>query len=131
MPVILPLGFLAISKRLATQLGGDISVSSEINVGSRFSLEVPVRVVDSTSAMSVITPKHDSIIWVVCPIEKRAVSLKESLQQVVGRVVCHSEAQSLQNIAPEDKPSLILVDQPINEGGENYVYRQLTGLKPI
>jgi len=117
---------LAISKRLATQLGGDISVSSEINVGSLFSLEVPVRLVDSTSAVSAVAPRHDSIVWLVCPIEKRAASLTESLQQVVGRVVCHSQAQSLQSIAQKDKPSLILVDQPIGESGETYVYRQLT-----
>jgi len=117
---------LAISKRLATQLGGELAASSEIGIGSSFHLEIPVRMVETMGALSSTQVHEDLIVWLISPVQKRSDLLKESLSRVAGRVECHAEAHSMHSLADEDKPSLIILDQPVDDNGEAYIYRQLT-----
>eukprot|EP00487_Bulimina_marginata_P011647 TRINITY_DN7388_c0_g1_i1.p2 TRINITY_DN7388_c0_g1~~TRINITY_DN7388_c0_g1_i1.p2 ORF type:complete len:110 (+),score=11.82 TRINITY_DN7388_c0_g1_i1:195-524(+) len=55
---------LSICKKLVELMGGSISIDSEVNQGSRFSVRIPVEVAESESLINdVVIEQNSRILW--------------------------------------------------------------------
>lgn len=121
---------LAISNRLAIQLGGELRVASELGTGSVFTFEVPIRVIDHSNESETDAEKtkkhHDVVVRVLCPVQKRREALVNILNRVATQVQSQGEVQTDIDLSQQTRPDIIFLDQPVEQGGEDYVYRQLT-----
>ncbi len=117
---------LAISHRLAVQLGGKLSAISKIDEGSTFTFELPVRVIETPDTDRNEPSFNDVVIRLLCSNDQRRHSIGESLNVIAQSVYCYRETAAIKDIKAEPIPDIIFLDQPVIEGGEDYVYRELS-----
>ena len=117
---------LAISHQLATQLGGSLTATSAVDVGSVFSFEVPVRVIENGDEKAKDISRRDASIRLICRGEKQRQVLDHHLRQLVTTVSSYPDATAI-NLDREKKDAdMIVLDLPLASDGDDYIYRQLT-----
>ena len=100
---------LAICRSIVRQHGGEISVASDVGVGSVFSFNVPVPST-STVPVSEAAARHQPLVF-VCDDEEGARDVISVLLSAHGyRVVEFSGSEALISRAEHERPDLILLD---------------------
>ena len=111
---------LTITKRIIELMGGDIDVTSEIGVGSSFSIELPLEVVseenpnkkqqaDVLDNDSVIVKQHKILYIDDNPVNLKLVSRLLALHEHVHLLTAHTPSLGLE-LAETHLPGLILLD---------------------
>jgi signal transduction histidine kinase/DNA-binding response OmpR family regulator len=104
---------LAITRNIIEQMGGRISVSSEVGVGTRFELRLPLRVADGGEHEATVIPgrPQDRRILVVDDNETNRRVLAAQLERWGFQVLCADGAsQALALLEAEGSPDLAILD---------------------
>ncbi|MEM9808517.1 MAG: DUF3365 domain-containing protein, partial [Cyanobacteria bacterium P01_D01_bin.56] len=97
---------LTITKQFASMMGGDISVESQINKGSQFTLRLP-QVVQS---LGDVVPEKQPWILVLQAKEKNEEVVTRMLRQENWQVQCVNNSNDALALSHNDPPALVLVD---------------------
>ena len=109
---------LAISRRLCNHMGGDISVESELGVGSTFTMRLPIQAEPAddgpdTRSAHTATAEHASGSDTVLVIDDDP-TVREMMQRYLARegfrVVTAADGEEGLRVASEIKPSVITLD---------------------
>ena len=105
---------LAISKQLLTLMDGTISVESEYGKGSRFSFEIPQKIIDESPSISVRDPKSVLVAGFISNplVRERFYADVESLGVSYVNIYSVKELASL----PSDKRVFLFVEHPLFAG---------------
>lgn len=99
---------LAICRSIVRQHGGEISVGSEVGVGTEFSFTIPV---DPTTVPDKLVSENRQRLVFVCDDDEDARDIMGTLLRAHGyRVVEFSNGAVLVNAALHERPDLILLD---------------------
>ena len=119
---------LAITKRLVEQLGGKISVESQLNVGTTFIVTLPLTVnvapVDTSTSIKTRSEEQYSIagkrILVVDDNDINLLVAKEFIEKWSGHVLCAKDGDEAVDICRHQSVDLILMDlqMPTMDGYE-------------
>ena len=130
---------LSISKTIVERLGGNISVISEVGVGSEFSFRIPAKIVNAqTQIRSTFSqPNHKKIKEATILVAEDNPSNYELVNAMIGthfRLINAKNGEEAVNLFQEIHPDLILMDlkMPVINGLEStYIIRQLDSEIPI
>ncbi|MEM6254674.1 MAG: DUF3365 domain-containing protein [Cyanobacteria bacterium P01_D01_bin.156] len=98
---------LTITKQFAAMMGGEVTVESQINKGSQFTLRLP-QVVENLSGG--ILPKKLPWLLVLQAKEKNDEVVTRMLRQENWQVQCVDNSSDALSLAQTDSPALVLVD---------------------
>ncbi len=102
---------LAISKQLLTLMQGDIQIESEYEKGSRFSFQLPQKVMDRTPCIRVREPEH---ILVACLISNPLIRERfyADAERLGVEYIGLQSAKELFSL-PEDKTVFLFIEHPM------------------
>ncbi len=134
---------LSISKRLATLMGGDLSVESEYGKGSRFILRLPreaqadadgLDLYPDISDDSILNPKANGLVLLISSNSLDCGTLYNYIKGLGYKTLIASSAVEGLRIAREQKPDLITLDvlnQPTESWSFLAQFKQDRALSPI
>jgi signal transduction histidine kinase/CheY-like chemotaxis protein len=89
---------LAIVKQIAAQMGGSVSVESTLGVGSKFSVDVPLKIDNSSIQVDLYNSKHRAVAIVGSP-----GVYQESIASGLTRYGCHVDSFSIDDPSSFEK----------------------------
>ncbi|MGV3617275.1 MAG: ATP-binding protein [Fimbriimonas sp.] len=110
---------LTISQHLAHQMGGEVTVASQVGKGSRFTLDVPVEVVESPA---VAPPLLDLGVWVVdeSPVWRRSIA---GILTAAGATVTEMERVPLS--VPRNLQAVVVAVEAVGKESLRHVPHQV------
>ena len=108
---------------LAELHGGSITAESQLNVGSRFRLRLPIVRINQTDSLPVSEPANDVGSSSVAPVGILLVTSEPPSERLVcdilehcGHQVCHAESIAEARALLSTLPALVLTDTTLSDG---------------